>query len=100
MGGLKSPAGGPEDACKRVSEAWRKALGERLPVNLSARLATGSVRLAALREMGAGAVVPLSTPVGEPARLVADGVVIGAGEIVEIQRRLALRLTRVGDGHE
>ena len=38
----------------------------------------------------------LDTEVGEPARLVANGVEIGAGEIVEVEGRLALRVTRLG----
>lgn len=68
-----------------------------MPLRLSARLASGRVRVGRLRELGPGDVLPLDTVVGEPARLLAGGVVVGAGEIVEIHGRLALRITRVGD---
>ncbi|MCU0223290.1 MAG: FliM/FliN family flagellar motor switch protein [Acidobacteria bacterium] len=67
-----------------------------LPIALSARIATGRARLAALRELAPGQLVPLTTPVGEPCRLLADGAVIGAGEVVEVRGQLALRLTRLG----
>jgi flagellar motor switch/type III secretory pathway protein FliN len=69
---------------------------DALPITLSARVATGHATLAALRALTPGQVVPLSTPIGDPCRLVADGVEIGAGEIAEIRGRLALRLTRLG----
>lgn len=67
-----------------------------LPIALSARIATGCARLAALRELAPGQLLPLATPVGEPCRLLADGAVIGAGEVVEVRGQLALRLTRLG----
>lgn len=67
-----------------------------LPITLSARVATGRATLAALRALTPGQVVPLSTPIGDPCRLVAEGVEIGAGEIAEIRGRLTLRLTRLG----
>jgi flagellar motor switch/type III secretory pathway protein FliN len=67
-----------------------------IPLVLSARLATGTAPLLDLRSVAPGGLVHLETPVGEPARLMAGGAVIAAGEIVETKGRLALRVTRLG----
>lgn len=68
-----------------------------LPLRLSARLAAGSAPLAELRAIEAGSLVSLETPVGEPSYLIAEGAVIGRGEIVEIRGQLAFRVTRLGN---
>jgi flagellar motor switch/type III secretory pathway protein FliN len=52
--------------------------------------------LGTLRTVNIGSVVPLETPVGAPTRLIADGEPIASGEIVDIQGRLALRITHLG----
>ena len=83
-----------------TARSWDRAVFQSLPLTLSARLAAGSVRIGQLRAIGAGSVIPLETPVGEPSRLVAEGVVVASGEIVEIQGQLALRLTRLGQDDE
>ena len=68
-----------------------------LPLRLSARLAAGSAPLADLRTIEAGSLVNLETPVGEPSYLIAEGAVIGRGEIVEIRGQLAFRVTKLGN---
>jgi len=85
----------PEPA-SGVSAGWARPEFHGLPLELAARIATGNAHLSALRRLEPGSVIPLDTPVGEPTHLVAGGAVIGAGEIVEVKGRLALRLTRVG----
>lgn len=83
-----------------TGEAHAASLARRefgaLPIALSARIARGRARLGELRELAPGRIVPLATPLGEPCRLVAEGAVIGAGEIVEVRGQLALRVTRLG----
>ena len=76
---------------------WERPVFQVLPLTLSARLAMGRVRIGQLRALAPGAVIPLDTPVGEPSRLVAEGTIVAAGEIVEIQGHLALRITRLED---
>lgn len=83
-----------------AARPWERPVFQVLPLTLSARLAEGHVRIGALRSLVPGTVIDLATPVGEPSRLVADGVVIAAGEVVEIQGHLALRLTRLGEDEE
>lgn len=68
-----------------------------LPLTISARLAEGRAPLAEIREIQPGMVLPLETPVGDSAQLVAEGVSIGRGEIVELKGKLAFRVTRLGD---
>lgn len=82
------------------ARSWERAAFQGLPLTISARLASGRVRIEQLRAIAPGAVLPLETPVGEPARLLAEGVVIAAGEVVETQGILALRLTRLGAEHD
>lgn len=68
----------------------------RMSLTLDARLAEGRAEVGALRDLREGSLVELDTEVGEPARLLANGVEIGKGEIVEVEGRLALRVTRLG----
>ncbi len=67
-----------------------------LPLRIAARLARGRVSLASLRMVEPGSLIPLETQVGEPSHLIAEGEVIGRGEIVEIKGQLAFRVTRLG----
>jgi type III secretion protein Q len=83
-----------------LAKTWERGVFQSLPLTLSARLAAGRVKVGQLRSVVPGTILPLETPVGEPSRLVAEGVVVAAGEIVEIQGHLALRLTRLGHGGE
>jgi len=91
-----APAAGSasSDAARAATFACRE-LGA-LPIALSARIAAGRASLAELRELAPGQVLPLETPIGEPCRLIAEGAVIGAGEIIEVKGQLALRVTRLG----
>jgi type III secretion protein Q len=91
--GSAAPSSSP-DATRNVAFA-RREFGA-LPIALSARIATGRASLAELRDLSPGRMLPLETPIGEPCRLVAEGAVIGAGEIVEVKGQLALRVTRLG----
>jgi len=68
-----------------------------LPLRLSARIALGRARLGELLRLRPGAIVPTATPVGEPSRLVVEGVPVGRGELLEIKGRIAFRVTGLGD---
>jgi len=90
------PAAGSasSDAARAATLACRE-FGAR-PTALSARIAAGRASLAELRDLAPGQVLPLETPIGEPCQLIAEGAVIGAGEIIEVKGQLALRVTRLG----
>lgn len=75
---------------------WHRPEFAGLPLAFAARLARGSARLGRLRQLAPGDVVTLDTLVGEPSWLIAEGVAVGAGEIVESGGRLCLRITRLG----
>ncbi len=89
-----TPGPGPSDAARAAAFVRREF--SALPIQLSARIAAGRASLSELRGLAPGKVLPLETPIGEPCRLIAEGAVIGAGEIVEVKGQLALRVTRLG----
>jgi type III secretion protein Q len=98
----KTAANGPDPAARsapsdaaHAANFMRREFGT-LPIALSTRIAVGRANLAELRDLAPGQVLPLETPVGESCRLIADGAVIGAGELVEVKGQLALRVTRLG----
>lgn len=80
-----------------LSAALEAPTFRELPLRLSARLAKGRSTVGRLRDLAPGDLVPLTTLVGEPARLLAGGVPIGSGEIVEVGGNLALRLSELGE---
>ncbi len=80
-----------------LSAALEAPAFRELPLRLSARLAKGHTTVGRLRDLAPGDLVPLATIVGEPARLLAGGVAIASGEIVEIGGKLALRLSELGE---
>jgi flagellar motor switch/type III secretory pathway protein FliN len=89
----------PENAQrqKQLDELFRGDAFQSLPLALSARLAEGRISLAEVRDLVPGRVVPLDTPVGEASQLIAEGITIARGEIVEIQGRLEFRITGLGE---
>lgn len=96
--GTAPVAGSASSGTARAATFARRELAA-LPITLSARIAAGRASLAELRGLVPGQVLPLETSVGEPCRLIAEGVVVGAGEIVEVKGQLALRVTRLGQDH-
>ena len=90
----------PENAQrqKQLDELFQSGGFRSLPLTLSARLADGRISLAEVRDLLPGRVVPLETPVGEASELIAEGITIARGEIVEIQGRLEFRITGLGEG--
>ena len=89
-------AAGPASSGATHAASFVRREFDALPIALSARIAAGRASLAELRNLAPGQVLTLDTPIGEPCRLIAEGTVIGAGEIVEVKGQLALRVTRLG----
>jgi flagellar motor switch/type III secretory pathway protein FliN len=87
-----------DSRAKRLEELFEAPAFQALPLTISARLAEGEVPLVQVRDLSPGQIVPLRTPVGESSQLIAEGITIGQGEIVEIQGKLAFRVTRLGGG--
>jgi type III secretion protein Q len=90
------PAAGAASAETARAASFLRREFSTLPIALSTRIAAGRASLAELRDLAPGQLLPLETPIGEPCRLIAEGSVIGAGEIVELKGQLALRITRLG----
>jgi type III secretion protein Q len=74
---------------------------EDIPVRLVFDFGDLELTLAELRRLVPGQVIDLARPVGHAVRLSVNGRRIGAGEIVEIEGRLGVRVTELlAGGHE
>lgn len=77
-----------------------RAAIEDIPVKLVFDFGDLELTLAELRRLVPGQVIDLARPVGNAVRLSVNGRRIGAGEIVEIEGRLGVRVTELASGHE
>lgn len=66
-----------------------------LPVMLCFDLGHLELTLAALRALGPGSVLALPAPSDAPVRITVGGRTVGAGELVEIEGQLGVRLMRI-----
>lgn len=71
------------------------ALGDA-PVEVSVELARVRLTLAELRALRVGEIVASGTPIGEHVRLRVGDVVIGEGELVEIEGEVGVRVKALG----
>jgi type III secretion protein Q len=71
---------------------------DAIPVMLSFDLGEISLPLAALRELSAGQTFDLGRPLAGAVRVRANGALVGEGELVEVDGRLGVALTRLGPG--
>jgi flagellar motor switch/type III secretory pathway protein FliN len=93
MAEAKSEAG--KEKAARLLEACRE-----LRFRGTARVARGSLSVARLRTLEAGALVHLDRPVGEPFELVLAGVPVVRGDLVSRRDGLVLRVTALGGQDE
>ncbi len=68
---------------------------DELPVRVHVVLSEIELSLAELEALGEGSIVELDTPPGS-VQLVCNGKVVGAGELVEVEDRLGVEITRWG----
>lgn len=87
MDDLDDDAAAPEDA----------AALDDLPVRVIFEFGRSEMSLKELAGLGAGSVVALATPPGEPLSLIVNGRRIGQGEPVRIGEALGVRITRLFD---
>lgn len=64
-------------------------------LGVSAELGRATLRLGDLLKLGAGAVVELDRRAGAPIDLLANGRVIARGEIVAVDDRFGVRITEI-----
>lgn len=81
----------PEQAVP-AAEAAGEAVYD-VPVELSAVLGTARVPISRLLKMGRGAVLELDRVVGDPVDIYVNKQMVGRGEVVVIEDRLAVTLT-------
>ncbi len=92
---------GAVEMTKDLDHAGAEGIATMLDVTLDLDLGRVTVPIAELESWAPGAIVPLERPVREPGIEVtirANGKAIGVGDLVEIDDRLAIRLTRLSLG--
>lgn len=68
---------------------------QQLPVKVSLEVASAEVSLGELMQAGEGAVIELDKMAGEPLDVKVNGTLLAQGEVVLVNGRYGVRLTRV-----
>jgi flagellar motor switch protein FliN/FliY len=66
-----------------------------VPVEVTAVLGTSLLEIKQILRLGRGAVVELDQVVDAPVKVLANGNLIGYGEVIVVEDRLAVQLTEV-----
>ncbi len=64
-------------------------------IDVIAILGTAELKISQILQLGRGAVVELERKIGEPIELRAEGQIIARGEVVVVEDRLAIQLTKI-----
>lgn len=67
-----------------------------LPVTVSLELARTKVTLAELQDLSIGSILPFDTALPQTVRLLLDMDVVAEGELVQMDDKIAVRLTKIG----
>lgn len=68
---------------------------ERVPMTLDADLECGTLSMRELLALGAGSIIRSDRPAGDNVDLRVGGKLVGYGEIIAIEKALAVRVTNV-----
>ena len=68
---------------------------QNIPVTLSVEVGRSSLKIRDLMHLTQGSVIELDRAVGEPLDLLVNNTVVAQGEIVLVNERYGIRLTRV-----
>lgn len=90
---MMTQADEPSSQDEPVSEADTSHLMEEAELVLEVRVGQARLSVQELASLRVGQVVDLGAPLGQPVSLVAGGEVIGAGELVNVEGRLGVRVT-------
>jgi type III secretion protein Q len=69
---------------------------DALPVTMAIELARTTITLADLRDMAPGHLLPFASDLPAEVRLLANGKPYGRGELVRVDGKVAVRLTKIG----
>ena len=87
----ETPKDAPEVKLDRVLE---------LPVQLSVELGRIKMPIRHILELGPGSIVELDRLAGEPVDVLVNGYLIAQGEVVDVNDRFGIRLTRIATPSE
>jgi len=76
-------------------EAMNKRVLENIPVTISVEVGRAVIKISDLLRLTQGSVVELDRIAGEPLDLLINNVVVAQGEVVLVNDRYGIRLTRV-----
>lgn len=68
---------------------------ENIPVSLSVEVGRATIKIRDLMRLTQGSVVELDRIAGEPLNLLVNNTVVAQGEVVLVNERYGIRLTRV-----
>lgn len=78
-----------------MRESKNLSFFHQLPVQITLALATAEITLGELMRMGEGDVISLDRMVGDPLDVRVNGILLGKGEVVEVNNRYGVRLLEV-----
>lgn len=81
-----------------VKESKSLSFFHLLPVQITLALASAEITLGELMKMGQGDVISLDRMVGDPLDVRVNGILLGKGEVVEVNNRYGVRLLEVETG--
>lgn len=70
-------------------------LFQNLPVQVTLSVATAEMTIGDLTRMGKGDVIVLERMIGEPLDILVNGLLVGRGEVVDVNGRYGVRLLEV-----
>lgn len=68
-----------------------------LTVTINLEVARTDITLAALQDLTIGSILPFNTEFPETVRLLADSEIIAEGELVQLEGKIAVRVTKIDD---
>jgi flagellar motor switch protein FliN len=85
----------PSDAAQGDPGQIHPDVLQNIPVTLSIEVGRASIKLRDLMRLTQGSVVELDRIAGEPLDLLVNNTVVAQGEVVLVNERYGIRLTRV-----
>jgi flagellar motor switch protein FliN/FliY len=73
---------------------------QNIPVSLSVEVGRATIKIRDLMRLTQGSVVELDRIAGEPLNLLVNNTVVAQGEVVLVNERYGIRLTRVVPANE
>lgn len=74
-----------------------KKLINHVEVNVEASIGEACLKISELQDLTEGSIVTIDRQINESVDLKVNGQIIGRGEIVAVDEKFAIRMTKIGD---